>query len=126
MRVDELPRPERSIVWQNGRRCQRRRRRVASGFEGTEQLITVLFVDLRRSSLLARAKMPYDFLYILNQFFYEMTKALAATNGHYAHFAGDGLMALYGSTARTRRPAPPTFCAEPAKCWRAWISSTAD
>ena len=25
-----------------------------------------------------------------------MTKALAASNGHYAHFAGDGLMALYG------------------------------
>jgi adenylate cyclase len=69
---------------------------LRAGFEGTEQLITVLFVDLRRSSLLARAKMPYDFLYLLNQFFSEMTKALAATNGHYAHFAGDGLMALYG------------------------------
>ena len=69
---------------------------VRAGFEGTEQLITVLFVDLRRSSLLARAKMPYDFLYVLNQFFSEMTKALATTNGHYAHFAGDGLMALYG------------------------------
>jgi hypothetical protein len=44
--------------------------------------------------------MPYDFLYILNQFFYEMTKALAATNGHYAQFAGDGLMALYGLNAK--------------------------
>jgi adenylate cyclase len=73
---------------------------LRAGFEGTEQLITVLFVDLRRSSLLARAKMPYDFLYILNQFFYEMTKALAATNGHYAHFAGDGMMALYGLNAK--------------------------
>jgi adenylate cyclase len=69
---------------------------VRAGFEGTEQLITVLFVDLRRSSLLARVKMPYDFLYILNQFFDEMKKALDATHGHYAHFAGDGLMALYG------------------------------
>jgi hypothetical protein len=27
---------------------------LRAGFEGTEQLITVLFVDLRRSSLLAR------------------------------------------------------------------------
>jgi len=25
-----------------------------------------------------------------------MTKALAATNGHYSQFTGDGLMALYG------------------------------
>jgi adenylate cyclase len=70
--------------------------RVRGGLEGREQLITVLFVDLRDSTTLGEAKMPYDLLYILNQFFQEMTKALDATNGHYAHFAGDGLMALYG------------------------------
>jgi len=35
-------------------------------------------------------------LFILNQFFHEMTKALVATNGHYSQFTGDGLMALYG------------------------------
>jgi adenylate cyclase len=69
---------------------------VRGGLEGREQLITVLFVDLRGSTTLGEAKMPYDLLYILNQFFHEMTKALDATNGHYAHFAGDGLMALYG------------------------------
>ena len=40
--------------------------------------------------------MPYDVLFILNQFFNEMTKALVATGGHYSNFTGDGLMALYG------------------------------
>ena len=35
-------------------------------------------------------------LFILNQFFHEMTRALVATNGHYSQFTGDGLMALYG------------------------------
>ena len=35
-------------------------------------------------------------LYLLNQFFHEMTRALHATNGHYSQFTGDGLMALYG------------------------------
>jgi adenylate cyclase len=44
--------------------------------------------------------MPYDLLFILNQLFHEMTKALDATNGHYAQFAGDGLMALYGLNAK--------------------------
>src|SRR6266571_4838505 len=44
--------------------------------------------------------MPYDLLYVLNQFFHEMTKALDATDGHYAQFAGDGLMALYGLHAK--------------------------
>jgi len=35
-------------------------------------------------------------LFILNRFFGEMKDALEATNGHYAQFTGDGLMALYG------------------------------
>jgi adenylate cyclase len=73
---------------------------VRGGLEGTERLIAVLFIDLRGSTILSERKMPYDLLYILNQFFHEMSKALDATNGHYAHFAGDGLMALYGLNAR--------------------------
>ena len=73
---------------------------IRGGLEGREQLITVLFVDLCGSVFLAEAKLPYDLLYILNQFFQEMTKALEATNGHYAQFAGDGLMALYGLHAK--------------------------
>ena len=40
--------------------------------------------------------MPYDVLFILNQFFAEMAEALRLTDGHYAQFNGDGLMALYG------------------------------
>jgi adenylate cyclase len=73
---------------------------VSGGIEGREQPITVLFVDLRSSTTLGEAKMPYDLFYILNQFAHEMTKALDATNGHCAHFAGDGLMALYGLNAK--------------------------
>jgi adenylate cyclase len=73
---------------------------VRGGLEGSERLITVLFVDLRSSTILGEAKMPYDLLFILNEFFHEMTKALDATNGHYAQFSGDGLMALYGLNAK--------------------------
>jgi adenylate cyclase len=75
---------------------------VRGGLEGSERLIAVLFVDLRGSTILGEAKMPYDLLYVLNQFFHEMTKALDATNGHYAQFAGDGLMALYGLNGKDR------------------------
>jgi adenylate cyclase len=73
---------------------------VRGGLEGSERLITVVFVDLRSSTTLGEAKLPYDLLYILNQFFDEMIKALNATNGHYSQFAGDGLMALYGLDAK--------------------------
>ena len=69
---------------------------IRGGLEGSERLITIVFVDLRGSTSLAEAKLPYDTLFILNQFFHEMTQALLATNGHYSQFTGDGLMALYG------------------------------
>ena len=76
---------------------------VRGGLEGSERLITVVFVDLRGSTTLAEAKMPYDVLFILNLFFDEMTQALVATNGHYSQFTGDGLMALYGLDETTPR-----------------------
>jgi adenylate cyclase len=69
---------------------------VRGGLEGSERPITVVFVDMRGSTTLGEAKLPYDVLFILNQFFHEMTKALVATQGHYSQFTGDGLMALYG------------------------------
>jgi adenylate cyclase len=69
---------------------------VRGGLEGSERQITVVFVDMRGSTALAETKLPYDVLYILNQFFHEMTEALKATRGHYSQFTGDGLMALYG------------------------------
>jgi len=73
---------------------------VRGGMEGSERLVTVLFIDLRGSTTLGEARMPYDVLFILNQFFNEMNKALASTGGHYSNFTGDGLMALYGLEAR--------------------------
>jgi adenylate cyclase len=69
---------------------------VRGGMEGSERQVTVVFVDLRGSTRLAETRMPYDILFILNQFFSDMTRALVATGGHYSNFTGDGLMALYG------------------------------
>ncbi len=72
---------------------------LRGGFEGSERLITVVFVDMRGSTGLGENKLPYDVLFILNRFFGAMTKAVTATNGHYSQFTGDGLMALYGLEA---------------------------
>ena len=66
------------------------------GLSGIEQKIVAMFVDLRGSTALGQSRMPYDVIFILNQFFAELAEALSATRGHYAHFAGDGLLALYG------------------------------
>jgi adenylate cyclase len=66
------------------------------GVNGREQQVVAMFVDLRDSTTLGEAKLPYDVVFILNEFFAEMSAALEETHGHYAQFAGDGLMALYG------------------------------
>ena len=66
------------------------------GVSGEEKQVIAMFVDLRESTKLAEYKLPYDVLFILNEFFTEMSKSLHLSNGHYAQFAGDGLMALYG------------------------------
>ena len=66
------------------------------GVGGHEQPVAVMFVDLRASTKLGEQRLPYDVVFILNQFFAEMSEALRDTGGHYAQFSGDGLMALYG------------------------------
>ncbi len=71
-------------------------RSVPGGVNGRERPVAIMFIDLRDSTALGEAKLPYDVVFILNQFFAEMSQALRATGGHYAQFNGDGLMALYG------------------------------
>jgi adenylate cyclase len=68
----------------------------AGGVQGRERRVAILFIDLRASTRLGETRLPFDVVFILNQFFAEMSAALAVTNGHYAQFSGDGLMALYG------------------------------
>jgi len=67
-----------------------------SGAQGRERPIVAMFVDLRDSTRLGEGRLPYDVVFIMNQFFAEMHAALRATGGYYAQFRGDGLLALYG------------------------------
>ncbi len=73
-----------------------RQGRQKAHLAGFEQVVTCMFIDLRGSTSLSQKRLPYDVLYVLNQFFSEMSSALAENHGHYAQFNGDGLMALFG------------------------------
>jgi len=66
------------------------------GVQGHEEYVVAMFVDMRGSTDLGERVLAYDVVFILNRFFTELSEALAASHGHYAQFAGDGLMALYG------------------------------
>ena len=71
-------------------------RQPPGGAQGRERPIVAMFVDLRDSTKLAEGRLPYDVVFVMNQFFAEMYAALRATGGYYAQFRGDGLLALYG------------------------------
>jgi adenylate cyclase len=70
--------------------------RRPGGVQGRERSIVAMFVDLRGSTRLAEGRLPYDVVFVMNQFFAEMFDALRRTGGYYAQFRGDGLLALYG------------------------------
>jgi len=69
---------------------------LQTGVVGREQQVVCMFVDMRDSTKMGEQKLPFDVVFILNQFFIQLSDALNATKGHYASFTGDGLMALYG------------------------------
>src|SRR6185436_10862765 len=71
-------------------------RQPPGGAQGRERRIVAMFVDLRDSTHIAESRLPYDVVFIMNQFFAEMHAALRVTGGYYAQFRGDGLLALYG------------------------------
>jgi adenylate cyclase len=73
--------------------------------QGKELRVSVLFVDLRDSTRLCEERLPFDVVFVLNQFFSELSAALAETGGHYAQFNGDGLMAIYGLNSDSRQAA---------------------
>ncbi len=64
--------------------------------QGQELKVAMLFADLRGSTKLCEDRLPFDVVFVLNQFFAELAQALKETDGHYAQFNGDGLMAIYG------------------------------
>jgi len=68
----------------------------AGGVQGHEEYVVAMFVDMRGSTNLGERVLAYDVVFILNRFFTELSEALGGSHGHYAQFAGDGLMALYG------------------------------
>lgn len=70
--------------------------RQLGSVQGHEQATVIMFLDLRDSTALGERLLPYDTVFILNQFFAEMSAGLRETAGHYAQFNGDGLMAIYG------------------------------
>ena len=64
--------------------------------EGSEREIAIMFVDIRAFTKMAEKKLPYDTVFVLNQYFRTMGTAVEEAGGQLDKFIGDGVMALFG------------------------------
>jgi adenylate cyclase len=63
---------------------------------GAEREITIMFVDIRAFTKLSEDKLPFDIVFLLNQYFRSMGAAIEENGGRLDKFIGDGIMALFG------------------------------
>ncbi len=70
---------------------------VGQRAQGVEREIVVLFSDIRGFTRLSEGKLPFDVVFLLNQYFQAMGEAIGQAGGHIDKFIGDGIMALFGT-----------------------------
>jgi adenylate cyclase len=63
---------------------------------GDERELAVLFSDMRSFTRLAEARLPYDVVFLLNQYTATLGQAIERAGGLPNQFVGDGIMALFG------------------------------
>ena len=66
------------------------------GRGSVEREIVVLFTDLRRWTGLAERQLPFDLVYVQNQFYGAVGDAVVEAGGLPNQFVGDSVMALFG------------------------------
>ena len=63
---------------------------------GVERYLVIMFVDMRGSSRLAEMRLPFDTVFIINQFLNAVSHAVLEAGGQPNQVLGDGLLALFG------------------------------
>jgi adenylate cyclase len=63
---------------------------------GEERYVVSMFVDMRGSTKLAEARLPFDIVFLINRFLEAASQAVIDAGGQPNQFVGDGLLALFG------------------------------
>ena len=63
---------------------------------GIEKPLAVMFLDMREFTKLSQGKLPYDVVFLLNEFFAATGQAITNSGGWIDKFMGDGLLAVFG------------------------------
>jgi adenylate cyclase len=70
--------------------------RTGNAHSGVERYLVIMFVDMRASSRLAETRLPFDTVFIINQFLNAVSHAVLDAGGEPNQVLGDGLLALFG------------------------------
>jgi adenylate cyclase len=70
--------------------------RTGAVSSGVERYVVIMFVDMRGSSRLAERRLPFDTVFIINQFLNAVSSAVLSAGGEPNQVLGDGLLALFG------------------------------
>jgi adenylate cyclase len=71
----------------------RNRRRINVG---EERYLVSMFVDMRGSTTLSEARLPFDIVFLINRFVDAASRGITEAGGQPNNFAGDGILALFG------------------------------
>lgn len=63
---------------------------------GVEKTVAVLFADIRGFTSISESRLPFDVVFLLNQYCRAVGGAIVDENGFIDKFIGDGVMALFG------------------------------
>jgi adenylate cyclase len=74
--------------------------RTGSAYSGVERYVVIMFVDMRGSSRLAEGRLPFDTVFVINQFLNAVSSAVLSAGGEPNQILGDGLLALFGMGAK--------------------------
>jgi adenylate cyclase len=77
---------------------------------GEERYLVSMFVDMRGSTRLAEARLPFDTVFIVNRFLGAVSQAVIECGGQPNQFVGDGELALFGL-----HTGPQTACRQALK-----------
>ena len=64
---------------------------------GSDREICIMFTDLRAFTKMSEKKLPYDVVFILNQYFKLMGEIIENHGGQLQEFRGDGILAIWES-----------------------------
>jgi adenylate cyclase len=63
---------------------------------GEERYVVSMFVDMRGSTKLSEVRLPFDIVFLINQFVEAASQAITDAGGQPNQFIGDGVLALFG------------------------------